>query len=287
MNKAIPFIVQPLGGLANRMRVVSVCRDIAREAGVRMQVCWATDGGMGARWEQLFLPVDFDVIAEGAPREIYYCSRRWYRRFPVLKYQLQNGFDRFLPAPDADDLLDQDEPHPETFCRLLVSWLRKGKRVYLSTGSYLGLPRDLSMFRPLPEIDSAAHHYANEHQFAEGHTYGLHIRRTDNTWAIEQSPLTLFEEQINSIISKDNTALFYLASDDKTTIEQLRQTFGERILVREKTFGRSSVTGIQDALTDMLLLSRTQHIFGSFFSSFSEMASWMGSVPLTILKSAK
>ncbi|MBQ7192184.1 MAG: hypothetical protein IJS00_04855 [Paludibacteraceae bacterium] len=284
MKNNLPFVVQPLGGLANRMRVVAKCDEVAKAAGVEMQVCWVKDGGLNANYGDLFEKPLFALSDAGAPREVCYCSRRWYRRMPMLKYKLANGFDKMLCAPFADAMLDGDEEHPEVFCHKLVQWLKEGKRIFLSTGSFLGVPRNLSMFVPQLSITQHIEQFVKQHPFSNEHTYGVHIRRTDNTWAIDASPLALFEKRIESVLNTDGDANFYLATDDKDTISTLKERFGEHILVRDKDFRRSSCEGIKDAVVDMWLLSKTKEIFGSFYSSFSEMASYIGGNKLTIVK---
>ena len=41
--------------------------------------------------------------------------------------------------------------------------------------------------------------------------------------------------------------------------------------------------GIRDGVADMYTLARTQRIYGSFQSTFSEMASQLGGIPLQVL----
>lgn len=77
---------------------------------------------------------------------------------------------------------------------------------------------------------------------------------------------------------------FYLSTDDSMVQEEFISEYGSHILVREKDFGRNTVVGMQDALVDMWLLSKTTKIFGSYYSSFSRMASLVGCHNLEILK---
>lgn len=120
-------------------------------------------------------------------------------------------------------------------------------------------------------------------QFAEN-TIGVHIRRTDNVASILQSPLELFFEKVDEELDKDNHTMVYLATDSEEVKSQMKQRYGKRIIGSSVPADRTSVTGIQDGLLDMYTLSRTRRIYGSFQSSFSEMASQIGSVPFEILK---
>ena len=65
---------------------------------------------------------------------------------------------------------------------------------------------------------------------------------------------------------------------DKPAVEQ----FPEEIIVYKKELSREKEEGIKDALVDMLCLSKTSRIIGSFWSSFSEVSAEIGRIPLTI-----
>jgi hypothetical protein len=74
---------------------------------------------------------------------------------------------------------------------------------------------------------------------------------------------------------------FFLVSDSDDVAESLRPEFGaERILCypRSTSIGDSwkSSQGTQEDLIDMLLLARTQEMFVSYMSTFSETAWWFG-----------
>ena len=66
------------------------------------------------------------------------------------------------------------------------------------------------------------------------------------------------------------------------TQEELKQYFpAEKLIVyEEKVLDRDSKAGIQDALVDMLCLSKCQKILGSYQSTFSLIPSIMGNVEL-------
>ncbi len=51
---------------------------------------------------------------------------------------------------------------------------------------------------------------------------------------------------------------------------------------RQADYG--SLEGIREGVADMYTLARTQKIYGSFQSSFSNIAAQLGRVPLEILK---
>lgn len=117
---------------------------------------------------------------------------------------------------------------------------------------------------------------------------GIHIRRTDNKASINNSPLEAFEEVMQYELSQNENTVFYLATDD----EEVERDFSKKYKVIEhKTFGdnksRNSAVGIMDAYVDMLCLSKCEKIYGSYGSSFSEMAALIGDTKLEIAVAKK
>lgn len=47
---------------------------------------------------------------------------------------------------------------------------------------------------------------------------------------------------------------------------------------------RQDENGIADAVVDLFILSRTQRLYGSYWSSFSEVAAQIGNIPLEIVR---
>lgn len=118
-------------------------------------------------------------------------------------------------------------------------------------------------------------------------TIGIHIRRGDHKISTNKSPLYLFEESILNILKSNKSQLFYLASDDEATKKTLQRKFPKNIITDIYSHERSEVQSIQTALIEMFLLSSTKRILGSYSSSFSQCASHLGGVPLTILSNSK
>lgn len=76
----------------------------------------------------------------------------------------------------------------------------------------------------------------------------------------------------------------YLATDDESVKQELKKRYGKRLIYVKDKADHSSIAGIQGGIVDMYVLARTQKIFGSFHSSFSELAAQIGNIPLEIIK---
>ena len=112
---------------------------------------------------------------------------------------------------------------------------------------------------------------------------GLHIRRSDNLQAKIVSPLSLFLEKIDYEIDSDNSTHFFLSTDDEATREYMLKRYGGRIITQKSLGNRYTLRGEVDAVVDLLLLSQTCKLYGSYWSSFSEVAATIGHVPLEVL----
>ena len=113
---------------------------------------------------------------------------------------------------------------------------------------------------------------------------GVHIRRTDNLASIRQSPIELFYQKLDEKIKENGKVAIYLATDSEEGKREMKERYGDRIFCSGKKADRGSLEGIREGITDMYTLARTQKIYGSFQSSFSDMAAQIGGVPLEILK---
>lgn len=153
--------------------------------------------------------------------------------------------------------------------------------MYVCTCEELIYATDFSIFLPTDELQVIIDECSK--QFKPS-TIGLHIRRTDNISSIENSPLYLFENAINDELAKNISTNFYVTSDDAKVEMELKQKFGNKIIIRQKQYERENEAGIKDAVVDMYLLSKTSKIYGSYWSSFSDIASRIGNIPLIVLK---
>ena len=77
---------------------------------------------------------------------------------------------------------------------------------------------------------------------------------------------------------------FYLASDSLDIKSIMKKEFGDRVILSEGVLNRHSEEGILEAVLEIYSLSKTARIFGSYYSSYSEMAAKLGKIKLEVLK---
>ena len=91
---------------------------------------------------------------------------------------------------------------------------------------------------------------------------------------LKKPSIEVFTSQINAILEKNPNSSFYLATDDRKTINEFRnKTQEDRILTFPmKEAGRSSLDDMKNALVDWFLLQRTDYIIGTVRSTYSDEA---------------
>lgn len=244
------LIIQPIGGLCNRMRAINSAKVLADKRGESLKVIWFVNPELGCPFEELFdSPKDFTVM------NIY---SKW--NLKKMFYQLTR---KKLGNEDMRNTR-VDGNLPDDYVQNLP------KNLYIATEEHFFVSHDYSNFVPTKEIADKIDQICD--QFSK-HNIGVHIRRTDNKPAIGKSSTDAFITSMQKELDKDPDTMFYLATDDMNEEENLRKHFPGKIISNEtRELARDSVNGVKDALVDLSCLSRTDKIIGSYFSSFTDIA---------------
>lgn len=253
----------PRGGLCNRLRAMESAIRLARECDVELSVYWMIEpDAMPQLFGELF-ELPSTVFHLHDMRHYGPCSRVLFSRLNPFVY-LTSGGNEFVRICKTNVFA--------RMCAAHVTWTEFYVR---------GASRDYSWLRPgrhlQDQIDGI-------YKKIGPNAIGIHIRRTDNEWAIKNSPIRLFKDRMSAEIEKNPGARFFLASDDVETKSELVHEFGDRIVTRRVVKDRFDKGGIEDAVIDLMLLSRMRSVWGSFGSSFSVVASQIKGIPLEILK---
>jgi hypothetical protein len=105
---------------------------------------------------------------------------------------------------------------------------------------------------------------------------GVHIRRGDKQPEFFESSDEHFEILMDSVIAACPDVSFFLATAVEETETRFRRRFGDRVISFPKTCTGRHQAAIEEALIDLLLLSRTRAVLGNYFSSYSFAASVLG-----------
>lgn len=256
------IIIQPSGGLCNRMRVINSGWKLARERQEKLLILWNCNPELNCPFDALFQPVtEFQIksihsVAD--PRKLFYQK--------TARSYLTN--EKLIAHRGPDGCLDPN------YASSLAS------NIYMFTWEWFYPSEDYHLFVPTDSLQMRIHEMTARFGCS---CVGVHIRRTDNQPAIGKSSTGTFLESMKKEISADPNTMFYLATDDMEEEKRLREVFPDRILSNQnRCLLRNSREGIQDALLDLYSLASTRKIIGSYFSSFTDIAADMRKIPLVI-----
>ena len=273
------FIISSnLGGISNRIKCLVSMLRFSKENGRKVLLYWPLNHTCGAKFSDLFennveeIDANFlkkinskntKVIEENLifikdyPQK-YLINRTW--RFLLTKEEFgENSFlkNRRESNEKGIDLNFSDVP--EEVKRSIVSYLKK--------------------IKPHETVREAIDNFQRKQNLGE--MVGIHIRRGDFADRKVSPGMVSSDEKfirrMKELIKEDSKITFFLSTDSEEIERKFENEFGSRIIKYPKTnFIRTNVKATQEGLIDLLLLSKTKHIIGTYRSTFTEMAWWFG-----------
>lgn len=258
------IIVQPRGGLCNRMRAITAGMEMARRYNTKLIILWKRKSELNASFYDLFKPIKgLKVINYRSSKDI-----REIMLKKIAKSEFNNSEIRESMNRGNDELDIELEKQMK-----LPIYIWTCEQFYHANNFFM-------LFKPTKKIESQIE------QLVDGNNenlIGVHIRRTDQVDSIKYSKTDNFVELMNREIDRNPETLFYLATDDMSEEKYLRNLFPGRIISNEnRMLSRNSEEGISDAVVDLYCLSRCNKIIGSYWSSFTDVAAILGNCPKVI-----
>lgn len=271
------LVLIPVGGLANRMKAIDAAIALTKDIQADLRIIWFKDWGLNCRFDELFEPLTLSGIEV---KEASLSDLLLYDRPRKKNFYLPRLFQKLL----FDECIYENEATKLFYKQFDFRSWAENKLTYIASCVYF-YPQDerklFSVFHPIAslqqKIDEVCSHFGN-------HTLGVHIRRTDNIASISQSPTELFIARMKEEILQHEETVFYLATDSEEDKKQLTEEFGERLLTSPHKADRGSVEGMQEALVELYIISRTKRILGSMQSSYSETAAQISGIECELLK---
>lgn len=253
---------------------IALCRDLS----IIPEIIWSLNSELNCKYEKLFkiVPDAFELKnVSGMCDLFFYDEPRKKNIFLSKLFHKSNKTDLFITDKDIsrkyiDDKITLIEDIRNINGKVLI---RSGLEFYKFDDTLYG-----NLFKPTEQVSNIVCNIIQE--FNNHKIIGLHIRRTDNIIAIQHSPLYLFKNVIDEEIKKNNDIKFYLATDSESVKQEIKNIYGNRIITSSQQASRKTESGIIDALTEMLILSKCDKIYGSYWSSFSEAAALLGNIHL-------
>lgn len=271
------IILKPHSGLANRIRVMVSGVSLAKKLHCPLEIVWETDKGLNCDFYDLFRPHHFLNVRSKNRRSDLISN---FRAKPVvlsaLKFFLGVGF--VMHDKDMKDFVWSTGTD-----YIDLSKLRGvSGDIYIKCANEFYFESDnLQYFLPTAEIQQLIDD--NTKKFT-GSTIGIHIRRTDHKLSIRESPLEIFKAKMLIEVNEHEHVSFYLATDDPEVRAELKREFGERLFYADAVLNRTTTEGMRHAMLDLFSLAKTCKIYGSFGSSYSDVASRIGKIPLIVVQ---
>ncbi|HOJ63251.1 MAG TPA: hypothetical protein PLE45_02415 [Spirochaetota bacterium] len=252
------IIVNPIGGLGNRMRVISSALSYARELNKKVIILWFKTKDLNCSYNKLFKKnKNFKVISINEPNS----------KIPFL-----NKIISTISKVIINNFLKKSyyfEDNIQESIKQLISGNRSiRKNIFIKTCHQFHPVNDYSIFIPIDKIQKKIKNIVKRFN---DYTIGIHIRRTDNEISKLHTSTEKIIQLLDDEIKLDPGVKFFLATDSLEEEKYLLQKYSDRIIIQEnKTLSRDSQKGIEDALVDLYCLSKTKKVYGSYWSSFTD-----------------
>jgi len=268
------LVVKVAGGLCNRLRTIAIYKTIAEHLDRHFLLVWPIDKPMCFTSFDSLFDNDFLItpMMEASLRTTTYkeininygirgATQYAGRCNASMDYYKDEHKLGWLPTIKEDTLI------VNTICKFKPKFIDED----IFESRFQENLNDLTLKHNIEKsvIDFVGANFSED-------IVGVHIRRTDRKECFEKSPDALFIERI-----KESDKKHFLATDSIQTQEKFQKSFGDQICVYRKTFTNDPMrpsTGI-DAAIDLMLLSKTASLLGSYGSSFSYIASRFRGIP--------
>lgn len=274
------IIIKPFGGLANRMRVIASAMDLSEKTNQKIKLVWISGDYCHCDFLDLFKPIkNIEITNRFSKYKFAKVSNQEnkYKRILAKIINKMIGIDYCIKGVDFPKYIWNKKID-------LLEIVSNNKNTYFQTCQELNFEKNLQFYEnfiPIDDIQNIINQITNSFN---DNTIGIHIRRTDNLKSIEFSPTFLFIEKIKTELQTNSNTNFFLATDDLATENELKVKFNNKIITFEKELSKSTKNGIIGAVIDLYCFSKTKYILGSYWSSFSDIASRIGKIKLVTLK---
>lgn len=247
------------GGISNRIKCLISMWRISDKYKKNLFIYWVRNNQCGAEFNKLF-ENDFKIITKEELDLIKDKIVSQTHRLIVFEDEIKDGFAKVFPTNRGNNIDFE-------FNRIPIN-VRENILTYLNR------------LKPIEVIRNVVDNFSIKYDIEN--LVGIHIRRDDFILCGDEknshvSSDNKFIEKMNELIKKDINTKFFLCTDCKLTEDKFKEIFGNKIIIYpKKSRERTSILATQQSLVDLLLLSKTKHIIGTYRSTFNELAWWIG-----------
>lgn len=267
MNRIVTYHCP--SGLANRLRLHCIAQAYAMYTGRRLLVEWERNHVCHAQFHDLF---DSELQSVEQLPLLERLSLFVDRKLSCHQFgrgSLPGGYDVTM-LPDVSDR---------------IVHFRADTEASIDNGSRMGSYKErvISSLTPIAEVTDRVDQFM-ERMDKKCFLVGIHIRMGDfvRKYGDGLPPLKRYIDIATYIVQSCPEVQFILVSDGgNKVIHAIQNELGDVVQMRcGMENSRTSVKGLKDALTDMVLLSKCDIVIGTPDSSFSAFGALLGNVPL-------
>ncbi len=282
MKKDI-LVIEPQGGLGNRITVLHSSIELAKDINAKkIMILWLKNDECGCDFDDLFdgLDYQYSVISFNLGWGRYKDLLNQHDFFRIANKLLCNLRYSFWHIIFKRNAIDTSQNVITSEQRTEYQKKLKGKYHYAQTyRDFYGRYSCDGVIFNSKIVDAADIVCKNNPNYV-----AMHIRRTDNALSIKTSPTELFEAKVQELLSKDNKCRIYLATDDTKLYRKQKKLYPYNIIDRNVQLNRGDVSGMKDALLELLICAKAHKLYGSANSSFSMIAHLYGQNDFEILQ---
>lgn len=273
------LIIKPIGGLANRIRAIEAACSYANKHSSIVKVVWEKNNILNSSYNECFQPIEGVKVINVDYSGYTFLSKIKRFFFGALNRSLL--YMRLIKKMNdrlVGNILDGDvkSERSDIFFDHLAQLHRK---IYIETCYEFYSISPSFLVKINKDIQEQAQSIIKNFDYL----VGIHIRRTDNFVATENSPLELYVEKMDAELLRHPHVIFYVSTDADEILKALKEKYRNKIITGALERRRDTKRGILSALIDLYCLSKCHKIWGSVYSSFSKQASKIGNVPLEII----
>lgn len=265
--------VIPSGGLCDRLMTIESVISLAKQLKEsKITLIWKLNNELNCPFEELLQPIQNIVVknvADNKPKKKTLLSRIINRSKKIWrKYVLLDEIVNLIYLSEKKQLVKNEE--------ICTQYFRQRKKITIQGFGQFCI--DDAIFYRLFKLSGALEKdLLTISSLFPLNIIGVHIRRTDNVYAISESPTSLFVEKMNAEIVNNPDTNFYVASDSLEELNHLIELFGDRIWYQKNCIReRTSIDGMKCAILDLYALAATKTVWGSYWSVYSYTAAKIG-----------
>ena len=195
-------------------------------------------------------------VLEKTPKK-YLLSESW--RWELFKDEIKKGFGKENPSKDGRNIDFEFEKIPEKLRKEFLFYLKKLKPIEKIRKKIVKLEEEYNL-KNLVGVHLRQGDFLN---YSDGMEKIANVKRMSN--------------EMNKILKENPSQKFFLCTDSSEAERKIKEIFPNKIFTFKKNcFDRLDEEFNQDGLIDLILLSKTKKMIGTYMSTFTELAWWWG-----------